>query len=292
MDREGSDLASIRTAMNILRECRHPLVIFPEGEIYHHHEELDWLNEGVATILLRAAEKLPAGKRSFLIPASIHVTHDQSISATFSPRMDALERRITWKPKTKMQIVDRIYLLGSALLSIKEEEFIGRAQPGELPGRIRNLQLFLIEQAERKHGLAPEDQTMPARIKMVRQVIRRKLTADTSSLSREEESELYDDLERVFIAQQLYSYPGRYLRQQPTLDRIAETILKLEEDVLELERYPAPRQATITFGEPIDAGRFLTDHGLNSKSGVGPMTQLLHQRLRELLGKFAGPQGD
>jgi 1-acyl-sn-glycerol-3-phosphate acyltransferase len=62
VDREGADLASIRTAMNILRECRHPLVIFPEGEIYHHHEELDLLNEGVATILLRAAEKLAPGE--------------------------------------------------------------------------------------------------------------------------------------------------------------------------------------------------------------------------------------
>jgi len=44
VDREGADLAAVRTAVNILREGRHPLVIFPEGEIYHHHEELALLN--------------------------------------------------------------------------------------------------------------------------------------------------------------------------------------------------------------------------------------------------------
>ena len=47
--------------------------------------------------------------------------------------------------------------------------------------------------------------------------------------------ELYDDLERVFVAQQLYSYPGQYLRQHPTTDRIAETLLKLDQRVVGLE---------------------------------------------------------
>ena len=58
MDREGADIASIKTAMSILETGRYPLVIFPEGEIYHHHERLDELNEGVATILLRVAKRL------------------------------------------------------------------------------------------------------------------------------------------------------------------------------------------------------------------------------------------
>ena len=38
------------------------LVIFPEGEIYHHHRRLDPLNEGVASILLKVAGRMPAGK--------------------------------------------------------------------------------------------------------------------------------------------------------------------------------------------------------------------------------------
>jgi 1-acyl-sn-glycerol-3-phosphate acyltransferase len=288
VDREGADLASIRTAMNILRECRHPLVIFPEGEIYHHHEELDFLNDGVATILLRAAEKLPEGKRSYAAPVAIHVTHDPSVAATFPPRMDALERRITWKPKSKMEIVDRIYGLGSALISIKEEEFMGRAQQGGLVERIQSLQQYLIEQAERKHGLTPGRDAMPIRFKAVRHVIRQKLNASAPPPSRDQQADLYDDLDRVYAAQQLYSYPGQYLRQQPTVDRIAETLHKLEEDVLELERYPAPRNAEIAFGEPIDVRRFLEERRLNAKTGVRSMTELVHQRIRELMKRAPG----
>ena len=283
VDREGADLASIRTAMNLLRECRYPLVIFPEGEIYHHHEELDLLNEGVATILLRAAEKLPPGKRSYAIPAAIHITQDPAVSTTFPSRMDALERRITWKTKSHLPIVDRIYRLGSALLSVKEEEFMGAAQQGDLVKRIQSLQHHLVEGVERKHGLKPESATIPVRIKALRHAIRQKLNAVTPSPFPDAQSDLYDDLEKVFTAQQLYSYPGQYLRLHPTNDRIAETLFKLEEDVLELERYPVPRDAEVTFGEPIGAGQFLQERGLNSRTGVRAMTELLRARIQVLL---------
>lgn len=50
INREGGDLASIKMAIKVLQEGRFPLVIFPEGEIYHHMESLDELNEGVASI--------------------------------------------------------------------------------------------------------------------------------------------------------------------------------------------------------------------------------------------------
>jgi 1-acyl-sn-glycerol-3-phosphate acyltransferase len=281
VDREGADLASIRTAMNLLRECRHPLVIFPEGEIWHHHEELDLLNEGVATILLRAAEKLPEEKRSYAVPTAIHITHDPSVTRTFSPRLDALERRITWKPKTQLGTVDRIYRLGGALLSIKEEEFLGEAHHGDLVERIQKLQQHLVRQIEQKHGLTGEAQLIPLRLKAARHAIRQKLNV-TPAPSPEQQTVLYDDLEQLFVAQQLYSYPGQYLRRSPTPDRIAETLFKLEEDVLEHEHYPSPRRAEVIFGEPVDVLQVLQERKLNAKTGVRPMTELLREKIEKL----------
>jgi hypothetical protein len=264
-------------------------VIFPEGEIYHHHEELDPLNDGVATILLRASEKLPAGKRGYVVPAAIRLRHDPAVAATFSARLDVLERRITWKPRSRADAVDRIYALGSALLSIKEEEFMGQAQQGPLPDRIQNLQRHLIGESERKHGLKSGDPAMPSRIRAVRRIIRQRLTDEKSPVTEEQSELLYDDLDRIYAAQQLYSYPGQYLRQNPTVDRVAETILKLEEDVLEQQNYAGPRQAEVTFGEPIDIALFLQANQLTVKSGVPAMTALLHAKIRELLGPNSEP---
>ncbi|HCK71932.1 MAG TPA: glycerol acyltransferase, partial [Planctomycetaceae bacterium] len=35
IDREGTDMEAMKTAQNILQEKKYPLVIFPEGEVYH-----------------------------------------------------------------------------------------------------------------------------------------------------------------------------------------------------------------------------------------------------------------
>jgi hypothetical protein len=281
VDRDGADLASIRTAMNILRKGRHPLVIFPEGEIWHHHEELDLLNEGVATILLRVAEKLPEEKRSYAIPTAIHITHSPSEADTFPARLTRLEKRITWKPQNNLEAVDRIYHLGGALLSIKEVEFLGVAQQGDLVDRIKNLQKHLVRQIEQKHNHINDGQPIPLRLKALRHMIRRELHA-TPPPSAARHGELYDELDQLYVAQQLYSYPGQYLIRQPTLDRIAETILKLEEDVLERESYPTPRYAEVIFGDPIDVRQVLEDLKLNAKNGVRPMTELLREGIQKL----------
>ena len=293
VDREGADLAAIRTAMNILRESRHPLVIFPEGEIWHHQEELDLLNEGVATILLRVAEKLPGGKRSFAIPTAIHITHAPSEAGTFAARLARLEQRITWKAKDRLEVVDRIYRLGGALLSIKEEEFLGAAQQGDLVERIKNLQQRLVAQIEQKHGRIDDGHAIPLRLKALRHIIRQELHARTPpSPARREE--LYEELDQLYVSQQLYSYPGQYLISQPTLDRIAETILKLEEDVLQLGRYPTPRYAKVIFGEPIDVLQVLEDRKLNARNGVRTMTGLIRGQIEKLspAGSQSSPVGE
>ena len=36
----------------------------------------------------------------------------------------------------------------------------------------------------------------------------------------------------IFVALQLFSYPGDYVRQEPTFERIAETLLKFEQDTI------------------------------------------------------------
>ena len=69
VNREGGDVAAIKIAIKILEEAKHPLVIFPEGEIYHHMETLDELNE-VASGSSGGA-KLNDGKNGYVVPAAI-----------------------------------------------------------------------------------------------------------------------------------------------------------------------------------------------------------------------------
>ncbi|MDP6525185.1 MAG: 1-acyl-sn-glycerol-3-phosphate acyltransferase [Kiritimatiellia bacterium] len=283
VDREGADLSAVRTAMQIVQEGKYPLVIFPEGEIYHHHEKLDDLNAGVATIVLRASGKVRSGKRCCVVPAAIRYRYDEEVESTFSERMDVLETRIHWKPRPELPVVDRIYRFGRGMLALKEEEFLGHAQTGNLVERIADLQESLVSMIEDRRGAAAAGLSVPERIRWLRGRIRGKLIDRESRPSQDEEKQMYDDLDTIFLAAQLYSYPGQYLRDEPSFNRIAETILKLEEDVLEKGTYPAPMDANVRFGKPIDVAEFMKEHGLDVKSAVNPITRCLSERIQEML---------
>ena len=120
-------------------------------------------------------------------------------------------------------------------------------------------------------------------MKFIRAIIRRELTESDAKPSPGREEELYDQLDRVYAAHQLYSYPGVYLRENPSVDRITETLFKLEEDVLGKARYLGARRAEIAFDTPIDVKLFLEKNQLNQKSGVGPLTELIRTRIQALL---------
>ncbi len=283
VNREGSDLAAVKTAIKILEEAKYPLVIFPEGEIYHHMETLDELNEGVSNIALRAASKLTDGRRAFVVPASIHLRYNEGVRDSFGSRLDALEERITIKPQSNLDTVDRILAFGSALLSIKEQEHLGRTSNGPLEDRLHALRASLVASVERSHGVDNHELSTPKRIKLIRAVIRKELTHQKNPPAAARAEELYAELDRVFLAHQLYSYPGIYLMERPSVDRIAETLFKLEEDVFGKGRYLGARKAEVVFGEPIDLGAFLSETGLNVKTGVGLLTEQVRERIQALL---------
>ncbi len=283
VDREGSDVNAIKTAMRILREARHPLVVFPEGEIYHHQERLDPLNEGVGRILLRAAQKLPEGKRAYLVPAAMVYTYDKTVETSFSDRISVLEQSITWKPREDMDTVERIYRFGGGLLAIKEIEFFGEAQSGNFVERLSALRNRLVARVEERHLTKAGVGSIPERVKTLRGKIRKQLNDPKATISDEEKISLYDDLDTLFVTVQLYSYPGQYLRKDYNIDRIAETILKLEEDVIGHAKYPAPRNVHVNFGNPIDVKEFLTEKSMNIRNAVNPLTKLLSERIQGML---------
>ncbi|HKZ50167.1 MAG TPA: hypothetical protein VJ256_00205, partial [Dehalococcoidia bacterium] len=178
--------------------------------------------------------------------------------------------------------VDRIYRLGAGLLAVKEVEFLGQAQQGPFVERIRGLQQKLLEMVESKHRVERAG-TVPERVKLLQGKVRKVLTDPRADISQEQKEELYDDMDTLFLVAQLYSYPGQYLRENPTVHRIAETIFKLEEDVLSKGNYPAPRQVHVRFGEPVGVKEFLEEGSFNSRTGVRAMTELLSESIQSMI---------
>ena len=206
VDRDGPDLASIKTALTLLGKGGDPLVMFPEGEIYHHHRRIDPLNEGVASILLKSASRLSDGKRAFLVPVGLSFHHDPSVEETFRDRLSKLEDRIGWTPKPAMPTDERVVRLALGVLALKETEFLGKAGTGAIFERLTQLCENLLTDVEARYPLDTRASTPPERVRALRYRIRRRLLDLESPPSAVERETLLDDLDRVFSALQAHSY--------------------------------------------------------------------------------------
>ena len=96
----------------------------------------------------------------------------------------------------------------------------------------------------------------------------------------EQQQQWNDDLDDLFLAVQLFSYPGDYVEENPTIERLAETMDKLEEDVLGVysATVRSAREATVTFGEPI-----AIDPGKRSREAISDLTRTMEENVQQLV---------
>lgn len=257
INREGTDTKAIRQAIDILDHDSHALVIFPEGDIYHSNDRVMPFREGAAAMALKAQKR---GNRPIHVyPAVLKCFYTQDPTPQLVETMNRLEHHIRWRPRPDLPLLQRIYRFGEGFLASKEIEYLGTTLTGELPDRLRSLSANILQQVRSRYGLNAAtgdtvDQIRNVRSCLIREIesLRKELGESAASSPRLEQ--LHNDMQDMFFVTQLSSYHGNYTIEDPTIERIAETIDKFEEDVFEL---PAPRprgqrQAIVQFGDRID----------------------------------------
>jgi hypothetical protein len=253
VDREGNDMQAMKTAVDILQNRHHPLVIFPEGDVYHTNDRITAFRDGAAALALMAARK--ATRKIVVIPVAIKQWYLADPSPSIRMTLADLEKRLYWRVQDDRSDLDRILQIADGVLSLKELERFQTTRPGPLAERIRFLTNHVLTQVETRYGIVDPQVMIPERIKEVRRRIidqQQKVLADGTT--SEQQSQWSRDMEDMFFVTQLYSYPGDYLIENPTVERMAETVDKLEEDLLGAV-YPTVREkkhVQVSFGEPIE----------------------------------------
>jgi 1-acyl-sn-glycerol-3-phosphate acyltransferase len=286
VDREGVDRRAVRQAIDLLTHGA-GLVVFPEGEVYRLNERLTPLLEGVAFMALSAQRELAETSPDahvWIVPTALRYSYLEDVRPQLEAAMDRLEARLLWKPRPGATLAERILRFGEVLLTIKEKEKLGRSceADGDLPTRIRQLIAVLLEQLETKRlGRSPAAETVPLRVKALRRSLLETWTNEEAT--PEARSRARAALDEVHLVLQLYSYPGDYLAEDPSPERMAETIDKFEEDMEGVVRPKGRRKAEVAFGEPIDmkpqlgAGR--------PRTVVAGVTDGLEQSLQSLMSR-------
>ena len=251
--REGLDREALKCAINILAAARRPLVVFPEGVISRHNDRLNHLMDGTAMMLRSAAKQragaTPAG-RVVVHPVAIRYRFDGDVNQAIAPVLTDIEKRLAWQPQDALAPLDRVLKVGSALLALKEIEFFGEPQRGELADRVRGLVDRMLSPLEDEWLKGRHEPDVVARVKLLRIAIVPDLVA--GELDEAEKQRRWRQLEVIYLAQQIAFYPAGYFTPAPTPERLLEVVEKFEEDLTDTCRVHSPLVATIEVGEAIE----------------------------------------
>ena len=279
VNREGHDLRAFRQAVDVLQSDR-PLVMFPEGEVLHLNDQVTPFRRGAATAALRAARR--SGRPVACLPTAIKYYYADNPQPRLVGLVERLENRLGLGVRPEMPLVSRVVRTMEALFEAKEIECFGSIQSGSSVERRERLITTQLSRLESHYGVGTTGATVSERVKRLRRQAITLLEGSTNSQTREAAQRDLDDL---FAVMQLFSYPVDYLAHHPTLERLAETLDKLEEDVLEVPtaRTRGIRRTVIALGAPILAQPYC-----DQKAEAVRITEALQFSVQELLNSLVG----
>jgi 1-acyl-sn-glycerol-3-phosphate acyltransferase len=252
--REGVDRAAIDTAVDILVDGRRPLIIFGEGAISRHNDELMPMMDGMAFIARTAAkrrEKLSISGGVAVHPVAIRYFFRGDLERTVTPVLEEIESHFSWFLQQDKQLIQRLRQIGQALLSLKEIEYFGWARTGDFYERVDNLIEDVLTKLEKQWNIRDPAEGVVARVKNLRGAIVPGLVA--GNLPAEERQERRKQLAACYYVQQMSHYPRNYVRmsEKNVPEHILETVERFEEDFTDRVRVHGPLHAVVQIGEAI-----------------------------------------
>ena len=121
IDRESADRQAFKQALTILKKEPYPLVIFPEGDIYHITDRVTPFREGAAAVAIAAARK--SQRPISIVPCGIKFFYEEDPTEQLHQLMSQLDERLFLRPDPMKPLPQRIYRFAEALLALKEIEY-------------------------------------------------------------------------------------------------------------------------------------------------------------------------
>ncbi|MBX7103933.1 MAG: 1-acyl-sn-glycerol-3-phosphate acyltransferase [Gemmataceae bacterium] len=282
VNREGADRESIKAATAMLVDGRRPLILFPEGIISRSNDRLRPVMDGTAFIA-RAAAKIRAKSSTpgkvVIFPIALHYYFDGDLRAAVEPVLAKIEKRLSWQSQQDLPLVERVKKLGEGLLGIKELEYFGFAQAGPIADRLPRLIDQVLTPLEKRYELSQPGNDVMERIKKIRSLIVAELIA--GQLPKAEVDRRWRFLVDCYFAQCLACYPVGYLDDNPSVERILETVERYEEDLTDKTTIHQPLRCV---GEVCDAIEVSPER---PRGAADPAMVALEESLKSKLAELA-----
>lgn len=277
--REGMDRTALNTAIDVLAQASRPLVIFPEGVVSRTNDHLNPLHEGTSFIARAAAKKraqaTPPGQ-VVVHPLALRYRFTGDVRAAAEPVLTEIEHRLSWRPQKQLPLEARIGKVGGALLALKEIEYLGQPQSGPMGDRLARLIDAILTPLEAEWLKGKREAHVVGRVKGLRSAVLPDLVQ--KEISEAERARRWEQLADMYVAGQLACYPPQYLAEDPTPERLLETVERYEEDLTDACRVHAGWHLTATVGDAIVVSP------TRERGGEDPVLTELERQLQRMLG--------
>jgi len=277
--REGADREAIRVTAALLAEGERPVVLFPEGTWFRQNDRVGPLQDGLGLIVRQATK---ASDRPMVVhPVGIKYWLLGDPLPELRRRVEELERGLGWRPKGDLGLPQRITHVGHALLTVKEIERFGQAQQGTLDERIQRLAAVLIADMEKFYLGKEYEGWNLERVRRLRMWLVRKLgevrdDPEAGVATREA-------LDVLLFCENLSAQSHEYLMERPSLERMAETVQRIEETMVDRDEKPiAPLGASVAVGPAIDVRAFSGGRRA-ARTGGDPLMEQVAAGMKGLL---------
>ncbi len=303
VNRGGTNVEGRRFAQEILTEGAHDLLMFPEGEIYLLNDLVMPLKPGVARLAIEAARELAQHgqtRRMLIVPVAIKYQCVENIGPLLEATTARLESHVFDDPRTG-PLYPRIVALGTELLSRAELRYGLQPNPGDdIYERVRQLRRSLLDRLELKYfGRVHQGFDFDRARKLMIRLQGLLLAAPTGegyygSPAASPDDPLAADLEAARLCARSVAFHEDYLIENPTQERIAETLTKLEREVLGKEtRTPlGRRRAVVRIARPLDVLNFVPapDNPPSLEDSIEAVVIRLHETLQATLDAMGGEE--
>ena len=302
--RGTADRASFRATRELLAKPETRVVIFPEGEVYSQNDSLLPFHTGVFQLAFWAMDdKKKAGLTTgdgadlLLVPVALKYRYTRDMSAAIARSLFRLEAFTGVSPTPSAPPYERLRRIGIAMLRSLEREY-RIASPktedenSDLSPRVNAIKEAILDRVALAAGVpVPKGETLPERMRFLLHAVDEvekdapiphasPYDRSLRHAQRKRAQPLLRDLER--LANWIAVYDG-YVRADPTVERMADTLVRLERECWGKALLRGPKACRIRIGEPLSLQSCLPAYEENKKAEVLRVVKAMEARVGELL---------
>lgn len=276
IDREGSDRKAMSAAIDVLREGRQALNIFPEGNVYLTNDRVTPFLDGTAFIAAKA-QAAQQDIRLKIVPISLKFTHLTAPREAVTARLLQLgsDSGYTFPAGSTGDPLGAVLGLGQHIVKgyLKTHGYAAALEDreGSLYEMLKGFAGHLVTELESALGLtSAAGPSLVDRIRKIRTTIHQ-IRTDEKTVTPPEITALAD---KAILAFRIHGHLTPYLTEHPTIDRYDETVERVAEDFYSTAMpRTGPRRAIVRFGSALDVSTYLETAGGKARDAVRAMTR-------------------